>query len=72
MAHLPSNPPAHQAGVQAGGLPALRILTHLLFGEGPPPQHPRFSAIPPPEGYGLELRVSGTAGLPCCQSAFWL
>ncbi|KAL4444008.1 hypothetical protein ABPG75_011745 [Micractinium tetrahymenae] len=43
-------------GATTAGLPALRLLVHLLFGEGPPPQHPRFSAIPPPDGHGLELR----------------
>ncbi|KAL4444013.1 hypothetical protein ABPG75_011750 [Micractinium tetrahymenae] len=45
-------------GAQAGGLTALRVLVSLLFGEGPPQQHPRFSAIPPPDGHGLELRGS--------------
>lgn len=34
---------------------ALRLLSGLLFGEGPPPRHPHFASIPPPDGYGLEI-----------------
>ncbi|KAI3427151.1 hypothetical protein D9Q98_007088 [Chlorella vulgaris] len=42
------------AGVR-GGLPALQLLNQLLFGAGPPPRHPRFASIPPPDGFGLEI-----------------
>jgi hypothetical protein len=44
------------AGVR-GGLPALQLLNQLLFGAGPPPRHPRFASIPPPDGFGLEITV---------------
>lgn len=50
--------PAARAGVE-GGLPALRLLGQLLFGEGPPPSDSGFASIPPPDGYGLELKVVG-------------
>ncbi|PRW50954.1 F-box only 21-like [Chlorella sorokiniana] len=36
-------------------LDKLRLLNHLLFGPGPPPRHRQFAAIPPPDGYGLEI-----------------
>jgi len=41
-----------------GGLPALHLLNTLLFGETAPPRHPLFASIPPPAGYGLELKVT--------------
>lgn len=39
-------------------LDKLRLLNHLLFGPGPPPRHRQFAAIPPPDGFGLEIKVS--------------
>lgn len=38
-------------------LDKLRLLNHLLFGPGPPPRHRQFAAIPPPDGYGLQIVV---------------
>lgn len=45
------------AGAQTR-LDKLRLLNHLLFGPGPPPRHRQFAAIPPPDGFGLEISVS--------------
>ncbi len=47
----------HHAGAQTL-LDKLRLLNHLLFGPGPPPRHRQFAAIPPPDGFGLEIKVS--------------
>ncbi len=45
-----------EAGV-AGGVPALEVLSALLFGATPPVSHAGFAAIPPPAGYGMGLQV---------------
>ncbi|EFN56755.1 hypothetical protein CHLNCDRAFT_144213 [Chlorella variabilis] len=50
-----------------GGLPALRLLSQLLFGPGPPPRHYHFASIPPPDGHGMEITASaGPASTPLC------
>jgi hypothetical protein len=49
------------AGV-TGGLPALRLLSQLLFGGRPPRRHPSFGSIPPPDEYGLGITVGGRVG----------
>lgn len=47
-------------------LDKLRLLNHLLFGPGPPPRHRQFAAIPPPDGYGLQIVVR--VGMPVVQA----